>query len=205
MSKDSEKGYHTQGEKNASADKYHPPLGAADPFTWSKSGMEEANKELKAYNEGYYNVKGQKDGNKGEYKPPRDSDSKDAYDSGHSSSSDKGSGGCFITTATLVSIGKPDNCDELNTFRNFRDNWLANQSDGQKLISEYYSIAPRIVEAINSQNDSNKIYNNIWNESLVHCFNFIKNKSNKEAKVVYCDIVAKLKQRFLDNKTESMC
>jgi len=37
------------------------------------------------------------------------------------------SSGCFITTATLTSLGKDDNCIELTIFREFRDTYLKKQ------------------------------------------------------------------------------
>lgn len=61
---------------------------------------------------------------------------------------------CFITTAVCDSFGKADDCYELTAFRNFRDKWLVNQADGKNLIAEYYNIAPKIVEKINSLSNS---------------------------------------------------
>ena len=105
---------------------------------------------------------------------------------------------CFIATATLVSIGKSEKCEELNFFRIFRDTWLSKQPDGQKLILEYYNIAPQIVKAINSQNDSINIYNNLWYNNIEPCFKLIKNNSYEEAKSIYCKVVTDLKQKYLD-------
>jgi len=64
-------------------------------------------------------------------------------------------GRCFITTATCETLGKPDNCYELNLFRDFRDNWLERQPDGKALIQEYYDVAPKIVNSINKRKDAN--------------------------------------------------
>ena len=50
--------------------------------------------------------------------------------------SSSSSGGCFITTATLLSLGKDDNCRELNLFRNFRDTYV--KDCYPSLILEYY-------------------------------------------------------------------
>jgi hypothetical protein len=98
----------------------------------------------------------------------------------------------------LASIGKPDNCDELNAFRNFRDRWLIKQSDGQELIAEYRIIAPKIVNAINSQNDRNKIYNDLWNESIEPCLSLIQTNRFAETKAIYCSVVSDLKRKFID-------
>jgi len=108
------------------------------------------------------------------------------------------SGGCFVTTATLKSIGKKDDCEELNSFRNFRDNWLLQQIDGKKLISEYYDIAPEIVKSINSLQQKEIIYNKIWLDELKPCLDLIKNKQFCEAKEHYKIAMLKLKREFLN-------
>lgn len=105
---------------------------------------------------------------------------------------------CFITTAVCDSFGKADDCYELTMFRNFRDNWLINQSDGKALIDEYYSIAPTIVKKINNLNNAGQIYKSIWNEYLKPCLEFIEIGDNKKCKQLYIDMVTTLKKRFVD-------
>ena len=51
---------------------------------------------------------------------------------------------CWITAAVCRSQGKPDNCDELNALRRFRDGWLSQTEQGRELIREYYRAAPRL-------------------------------------------------------------
>ena len=120
------------------------------------------------------------------------------YSGGTSESSD-----CFITTATLNSIGKTDNCDELNTFRSFRDKWLTRQADGQSLISEYYKIAPSIVAAINSDTNHKIIYHELWKKNIEPCLNLLKQERFEEAKILYCDVVNELKLLFLRSSNVS--
>ena len=110
---------------------------------------------------------------------------------------DNGSGGCFITTAVCDSFGKADDCYELSTFRNFRDNWLTLQNDGKNLITEYYQIAPKIVEKINQLPNAAKIYKNIWNDYLKNCLNFIERGENQKCKEIYISMVKNLKSKFL--------
>lgn len=104
---------------------------------------------------------------------------------------------CFITAAVYGSFGKPDDCAELTAFRKFRDNWLINQPDGKSLITEYYAIAPQIVEKINALSDSATIYKNLWRDYLADCFKFIKDGDNQRCKKVYTDMVTLLKKKFL--------
>ena len=70
-------------------------------------------------------------------------------------SASKGSGGgCFITTAVCELEGKPDDCAELQTLREYRDGWLAKQPGGPEEIQVYYMVAPRILAAIRARTDS---------------------------------------------------
>ena len=105
--------------------------------------------------------------------------------------------GCFITTAVCDTFGKPDDCYELNMFRNFRDNWLKKQADGRKLIHEYYTIAPQIVSAINVLPDAKLIYQRIWNEYLEKCLFFIENNKNVACKEKYMEMVQTLAKKYL--------
>ena len=127
---------------------------------------------------------------------------KDHYDSDNShyqGGGDSSSGsGCFITTATLTSIGKPDNCEELNLLREYRDKWLVNRNDGKQLIAEYYNIAPRIVDAINTQPDRQEIYAELWKNDIKPCLGLIKKNQYEEAKSVYGNVITKLKERYLN-------
>lgn len=163
----------------------------------------------------YYHNKGEQDSSKGKYDPPHEGiggfttcsdkqidqnikDQKD-YESGwdntwHQTHNDDG---CFITTATLNALGKSDDCEELNAFRIFRDNWLCKQVNGKELILEYYEIAPQIVKAINSHEDNKVIYKNLWKESLEPCLKLIDLKKFKQAKKIYSKVVRKLKVEFL--------
>lgn len=108
----------------------------------------------------------------------------------------KKTGRCFITTAVCDSFNKPDNCYELTMFRDFRDNWLVLQSDGQFLINEYYRIAPFIVENINLCSDAQEIYQEILNQYLKPCLSHIESGDNLRCKELYVSMVKNLRKRF---------
>ena len=110
----------------------------------------------------------------------------------------KSDNSCFITTAVCDSFGKADDCYELTAFRNFRDSWLINQSDGKKLIAEYYDVAPKIVEKINSLSNSAEIYKNIWRDYLSACLKSIEVGDNLNCKKIYVEMVNTLKEKFLE-------
>ncbi|MGM9579734.1 MAG: CFI-box-CTERM domain-containing protein [Anaerovibrio sp.] len=104
--------------------------------------------------------------------------------------------GCFITTAVCGTFNKPDDCYELTSFRNFRDNWLINQPDGASLVQEYYRIAPGIVERINALADAKNIYMSIWQEYLKPCLSCIENGNMQKCKEIYVDMVRNLQKKF---------
>ena len=70
---------------------------------------------------------------------------------------------CYITTAVCESLGKSDDCYELRTLRDYRDNYLLSNEDGVKIVDTYYNIAPTIVNRIGKSRDSSSIYKNIFN------------------------------------------
>jgi formylglycine-generating enzyme required for sulfatase activity len=109
----------------------------------------------------------------------------------------KKKGGCFITTAVCNNSGKPDDCYELTSFRQFRDGWLAKQPDGKELIDEYYKIAPLIVENINKSEKKESIYTAIWERCLLNCLRLIEEKQFHECKKEYMRMVDELKSVFL--------
>ena len=104
--------------------------------------------------------------------------------------------GCFITTAVCENFGKPDDCFELTTFRNFRDGWLTAQPDGKNLIAEYYAIAPQIVANINRATNPAKIYKTIREKYLEPCLNFIMRGDNLSCKKKYIEMVTELKKIY---------
>lgn len=103
---------------------------------------------------------------------------------------------CFITSSTLQALGlKEDNCYTLETFRNYRDNWLVKYHPN--LVSEYYEIAPRIVKSINLRKDNNKIYKEIWNKYLKLCLILLEQKEFEKAKIKYKEMVNNLKNLYM--------
>ena len=71
------------------------------------------------------------------YKPDGKSGSSHTGHSGHGSSS--GTDGCYLTSACVMAKGLPDHCEELETLRVFRDEYLAGQPGGRAEIEQYKS------------------------------------------------------------------
>jgi len=106
------------------------------------------------------------------------------------------SGGCFITTATCLALGKGDKCEELETFRHFRDTYV-NQHHFE-LIKKYYEIAPLIVDSINTLENADELYRQVWIENLLPILKKIKNKNQNEAMVGYEQMVDELEKTYLN-------
>ena len=97
--------------------------------------------------------------------------------------------GCFITSATLKTLNKPDDCYELQTFRHFRDSWL--KTNHPEDIIRYYLTAPKIVNAIDNMEDSKEIYESVWHTYLKKCLTLIENEENESA---YCEYKSMVKE-----------
>ena len=105
--------------------------------------------------------------------------------------------GCYITTAICEEFGKPDDCYELITLRNFRDHWLINQPDGKELIQRYYNTAPEIVAIINRRKDRKQIYQNLRDTYLYECLKQISLNENEKCKKIYIAMMEELSKKKL--------
>ena len=104
---------------------------------------------------------------------------------------------CYITTAVCRSLGRPDDCYELNTLRDYRDSYLLSTDEGREIVQEYYNIAPTIVKRIDKKAEADEIYENIWKTYLSPCITMIENGENEKCRDVYSSMVRKLEARYL--------
>ena len=102
---------------------------------------------------------------------------------------------CFLTTAMCKYYGKPDDCPELNQLRQFRDTWMSSSEEGRSLISEYYEIAPHIVNAIDNDSHHDQVYEMIKN-IIDQCINLIEYGDNVECLNAYKGMVATLASKY---------
>ena len=103
---------------------------------------------------------------------------------------------CFITTAVCNHYKRPDDCYELNLLRWYRDTWLVDQDNGSSLISEYYCIAPEIVDKINDSDNSRDIYRYLEEKYIRRCISLIESKEYSFAKEHYIEMINYLKVLF---------
>lgn len=104
---------------------------------------------------------------------------------------------CYITTAVCRSLGRPDDCYELNTLRDYRDSYLLSTDEGREIVQEYYNIAPTIVKRIDKKAEADEIYENIWKTYLSPCITMIENGENEKCRDLYSSMVRKLEARHL--------
>lgn len=104
---------------------------------------------------------------------------------------------CYITTAVCRSLGRPDDCYELNTLRSYRDTYLLSTGEGRQMVEEYYNIAPTIVKRIDRKEDACRIYQDIWKTYLSPCISLIENGENEKCRDLYTDMVRKLEAQYL--------
>ena len=104
---------------------------------------------------------------------------------------------CYITTAVCASLGKPDDCYELNLMRRYRDEYLVNQKGGEEIVAEYYDIAPTIVNRINRMENSEDVYADIWSRYLHPCVSMIESDNLEAGRKIYTDMVYSLRRKYL--------
>ena len=111
-----------------------------------------------------------------------------------SSDSSSGSGGglCVITSAACAALNKPDDCEELNTLRAYRDRMRKENPLIADLIKEYYRVAPLLVQKIDSEVDAEAVYSSLWKKFIVKTYDLIRAGRNAEATEIYINMVQNL-------------
>ena len=104
---------------------------------------------------------------------------------------------CFITTAVCRYSGKPDDCEELTAFRNFRDGYLRSCPDGPALIDRYYDIAPGIVLRLDLAPDRDRRYEALRQDYILPCYQDIRAGRLAACKERYVAMVRSLEEEYL--------
>lgn len=107
----------------------------------------------------------------------------------------KGGSSCFLTSACVDYLGKADDCEELTMLRAFRDNYMSKSEEGEKLVKEYYEVAPIIVEKIDASNKKAEYYADIY-QTILKCIELIKDEKFVETQSEYVAMVKKYKAEF---------
>jgi len=121
------------------------------------------------------------------------------------------SGGCIIMASAIcvATKGRIDSAllthlklssPELDEIRRFRDEYIKNLPNGEELIRDYYSNAPKIVEKINNQPNYREIYLSLYEKLVVETIKLIRQGKKKEALENGLRIYNGLKLRYLNNQ-----
>lgn len=100
-----------------------------------------------------------------------------------------GGGGCFITTAICEARGLPDDCEELEILREFRDTYMMATCKGRNLVRRYYEIAPPIAARLSYEQCEE-----LRTKYLKPAITFIMVGDFKHAEQMYFSLVAAASQ-----------
>ncbi|MEM8640127.1 MAG: CFI-box-CTERM domain-containing protein [Cyanobacteria bacterium P01_G01_bin.54] len=98
---------------------------------------------------------------------------------------------CYITTACVMARGLSDDCHELMTLRQFRDDYMRQFQQGSTLIETYYQYAPAIVKAIDRSPHSRSVYESLYTV-IQDCVRQIEQKQFTAALRTYTNMVLQL-------------
>lgn len=106
------------------------------------------------------------------------------------------SSGCFLTEACCRAHDLPDDCRELTTLRQFRDQVLLPDDQGNRMVKQYYAIAPSIVEQIDLREDRAEIYERIYSyiEAILP---LIELGNTEQAIITYLTMIVDVQSRLL--------
>ncbi len=103
---------------------------------------------------------------------------------------------CFLTTACVYHRGLPDDCDELQGLRRFRDEVLIKSEEGIRLVKEYYEIAPPIVKAISASPHKDVVFEGIYSDMILPTLRFIETGNPEAAVSHYKNYTLMLRESF---------
>lgn len=105
-------------------------------------------------------------------------------------------GGFFVTSACCDTLGKADDCWELQALRAFRDGWLARRQNGAEWIALYYRTAPAIVSQIMARSDCNRRFRRLYWVYIVPSALASRLGLNRVVFLIYRRLMWKLETEF---------
>lgn len=105
------------------------------------------------------------------------------------SGGDKGM--CFITTAACEFYGLPDDCDELQTLRKFRDEVMLKTEGWASDVAEYYALAKELTPKLAAIKDP-AFWDNVF-DFIKTSVAYVKAGENSEAHSTYKDLITFVK------------
>ncbi len=106
-------------------------------------------------------------------------------------------GCCYLTTATMLALDKPDDCPELTALRSFRDSYMRATVQGRADIARYYRTAPLIVRAISATPDCAAVYADLYARMINPAVVAIRDGNYRLAYAIYATMVDRLEREYL--------
>lgn len=104
--------------------------------------------------------------------------------------------GCYITTACVEYMGLPDNCDELETLRHYRDILVEKDEDFRGAVLEYYRKAPVIVQKIMESGQKEEVLSYLYESLVRKSVDLLKSGQIEEAKEHYLTVYRQLEMQY---------
>lgn len=104
---------------------------------------------------------------------------------------------CYLTTATCLALGLPDDNPVLNTLRTFRDRVLLTTTAGRREVERYYLTAPAIVAAIDALPTARELYGELFHRTIAPAAGAILAGRHDEAYARYRAMVEALERSHL--------
>lgn len=111
------------------------------------------------------------------------------------------SSGCFISTAVYSATGLGDQCEQLMTLRQFRDDIISKDPCTRHLIDEYYKIAPEICCKIESNPMRDEIYKSA-HADLDIIISLIRSEKFSDAIEKYALMIDKIKKTLSNSSID---
>lgn len=119
------------------------------------------------------------------------------YESGSGSTSSDDDDACFLTTACVYHKGLADNCEELQTLRWLRDNFMAKNEAGKALLQSYKTEGPRMLKAMREFDNRPEILDYLHEQLVQPSVALIKAGDFQEATDYYAAFVKEMMSKYL--------
>jgi len=89
--------------------------------------------------------------------------------------------GCYMVTACVQSQGLEDNCEELEIMRWYRDTILNTMLDGERLIKDYYAIAPEVVRKVMTLPNREVLLSQAYRQEVIPIVTLVQQQQYEQA------------------------
>lgn len=119
------------------------------------------------------------------------------YETAGNSSAFDDDDSCFLTTACVHHKGLADNCDELQTLRWLRDNYMANNHEDKALLKAYKTEGPRMLKAMHGFENRGEILDYLHDHLVQPSVVLVKEGHYRQATDYYAAFVKEMMSKYL--------